>query len=68
MFFGDKPAWVLCEAQGGVYGFDFSFDICEVCIGGNLVNKECGPVPINTGIHGLEGIDFSREHWQVRCI
>jgi hypothetical protein len=68
MFFRDKPAWVLCEVQGGVCGFNFSFDVCEVGIGGNIVDKEFGPVPIDMGIRGLECIDFSREHWQVRCI
>jgi hypothetical protein len=32
------------------------------------VNKEFSLAPIDTRIHWLEGIDFSREHWQVRCI
>jgi hypothetical protein len=68
VFFQDKPAGVLCEAQGGVYGFDFCFDICEFGIGGDIVDKVFGLAAIDMGVHGLEGIDFSREHWQVRPV
>jgi hypothetical protein len=32
------------------------------------VNKEFGPALIDMGIRWLEGIDFSGEHGQVRCI
>jgi hypothetical protein len=53
---------VLCEAQGGVCYFDFSFDIWEFGIGGNIVDKEFILVPIDMGIYWVEGIDFSREH------
>jgi hypothetical protein len=60
---GDKPAGVLCKAQGGVCGFDFSFDISEFGIGGNIVDKEFGLAPIDMGICRVQGIDFSREHW-----
>jgi hypothetical protein len=61
----DKPAGVLCKVQGGVCGFDFGFDVWKFGIGGNIVDKEFGLVTIDMGIYGLEGIDFSREHWQV---
>jgi hypothetical protein len=67
-FFGDKPVGVLYEAQGGVCGFNFSFDVWEFGTGRNIVDKEFGPAPIDIGIYGLQGIDFSREHWQVGYI
>jgi hypothetical protein len=67
-FFRDKPVGVLCEVYGGVPGFNFSFDIWEFGIGRNIVDKEFGLVPIDMGVYWVEGIDFSREHWQVRCI
>jgi hypothetical protein len=67
-FFGDKPVGFCCKVQGGVCSFDFGFDIWKFGIGRNVVDKEFGPVPIDTRIRGLEGIDFSREHRQVRCI
>jgi hypothetical protein len=37
-FCGDKPAGLLCKVQGGVCGFDFSFDGWEFGIGGNIVD------------------------------
>jgi hypothetical protein len=37
-FHGDKPVGVLCKAQGGVCGFDFSFDSWEIGIGRNIVD------------------------------
>jgi hypothetical protein len=61
-FFRDKPAGVLCKAQGGVRGFNFGFDVWKFGVGRNIVDKEFGPAPIDTRIRGLEGIDFSGEH------
>jgi hypothetical protein len=37
-FFKDKPVGDLCKVQGGVHGFDFSFDEREIGIGGNVVD------------------------------
>jgi hypothetical protein len=37
-FFGDKPVGVLCKAQRGLCGFDFSFDGWEFGGGGNIVD------------------------------
>jgi hypothetical protein len=67
-FFGDKPVGFCCEVQGGVCGFDFGFDAWKFGIGGNIVDKEFSPAPINVGICWLEDSDFSGEHWYVRLI
>jgi hypothetical protein len=68
VFFRDKPAGVLCKAQGVVHGFDFGFDVWRFGVGRNIVNKEFSPVPIDMRIRWSEGIGFSSEHRQVRYI
>jgi hypothetical protein len=50
-FLRDKPAGVLYKVQGGVCSFDFGFDVWKFGVGGNIVNKEFGPAPIDMGIH-----------------
>jgi hypothetical protein len=37
-FCGEMPAGVLCKVQGGVHGFNFSFDKWEIGIGGDIVD------------------------------
>jgi hypothetical protein len=66
--FRDKPEGFCCEVQGRVCSFDLVFDVWKFGASGNVVDKEFSPVPINARIRGLESVDFSGEHRQVRLV